>query len=201
MEEKEVQFYKLLNKYNELEYGEGSKSKSYSFFGFVFLFSIALIMNILFLILSFIDNEFYLLTVGAFFVLPSLSPLICYIIENNKAKKLFKKLQKMKEENIELLSDSKIYLEDHFTILTKNGYEKEKIIFKNKIELLYRKESNQLKIVHYKIFGINYLKAYFNNKSIKSICNKDKNTYGYTLTNNYSNILFLINKFIKNELI
>lgn len=45
MEEKEVQFYKLLNKYNELEYGEGSKSKSYSFFGFVFLFSIALIMN------------------------------------------------------------------------------------------------------------------------------------------------------------
>lgn len=78
-------------------------------------------MNILFLILSFIDNEFYLLIVGAFFVLPSLFPLICYIIENNK--------------------------------------------------------------------------------SIKSICNKDKNTYGYTLINNYSNILFLINKFIKNELI
>ena len=68
MSDIEIKYYRLLNKYNELEYGNGTGSKLRSFASFCILFSLAVIMNIALLILSIIEESPVLLVIGILFI-------------------------------------------------------------------------------------------------------------------------------------
>lgn len=117
MSDIEIKYNRLLNKYNELEYGNGIGSKLRSFTSFCILFSLAVIMNIALLILSIIEESPVLLEIGIFFILISIIPLLFYYFENKKSRKLLNELIKMKNDNQELLSSSILFLEDNFKVL------------------------------------------------------------------------------------
>ena len=196
MNDIEIKYYRLLNKYNELEYGNGTGSKLRSFASFCFLFLISIIMNIGFLISSIIEESHFFFEIGIFFILISFIPLIFYYFENIKSKRLLNELIKMKNDNQELLSSSILFLEDNFKVLINQEYSFTKIEEKIATILIYEKNDKVLKIVYKRILGLNFLTAFLNDVSLRKICKDNKELKCWVGNILYQDELVLIKQYI-----
>ena len=196
MSDIEIKYYRLLNKYNELEYGNGTGSKLRSFASFCILFSLAVIMNIALLILSIIEESPVLLEIWILFILLSIIPLIFYFFENAKSRKLLNELIKMKNDNQELLSSSVLFLEDNFKVLIDQEYSFTKDEKRCVTTLIYEKNDKVLKIVYKKIFGLNFLTAFLNDVSLRKICKDNKELKCWVGNIFYQDELVLIKQYI-----
>ena len=121
MNDVENRFYKLLNSYNDLEYGSHKGSKMSSFFAFLFLFVLGLFLDIFLIIEAIVENISVFYELVIIFLLPSIIPLIFYIFENKKSNKLLKELIDLRQNN-KILANSKILLEDYFKDVISSEY-------------------------------------------------------------------------------
>ena len=87
---------------------------------------------------------------------------------------MLKELLNMKKENENLFLSSKILVEDNFNVFIKNGFAFSKKTNKNTIIFLYKKDDKIFKILHKKFFGINFLRAFLNDVSLRKICKYNK---------------------------
>lgn len=212
MDQIKEKYYKKLNEYYVLRDSiftdQGYRGNSGTFVDFTIITSLAFLILILGIIISWTSKELF---VFILFDIISLLLLFVsftfYMIRKKKIIKLnilFNELKSMVNEYNPLFNESKLDLQDYINDLESYGFVVEKNIIDNKSKLYILKGSKGcIKIFTKNKFFRNILKCYINDINFKKIRNKEpklkqliKDYRFKSFGNNYYQMLFSFYKYV-----